>query len=53
MTSLNVPKVEIFDLMDSRDFYIIKPLRVGDFVTVIKIRNFRFGHDFEVFSAKI
>jgi hypothetical protein len=39
VTSLKVPKVEIFNLMDSRDFYTIKPLWVGDFVTVIKIRN--------------
>jgi hypothetical protein len=49
-----VPKCEIFDLMDSRDFYTIKPPWVGDFGTVIQnLKLFRFGHDFEFFSMKI
>ncbi len=40
-----MPKSEIFDLMDSRDFYTIKPLLVVDFGTVIKkSKLFRFGH---------
>jgi hypothetical protein len=33
---LKVPKSEIFDLMDSRDFYTIKPPWVCDFGTVNK-----------------
>jgi hypothetical protein len=33
---LKVPKCEIFNLMDSRDFYSIKPQRAGDFGTVMK-----------------
>ncbi len=52
--TLKVPKCEIFDLMDSRDFYSIKPLWACDFGNVIKnSKLFRFGLDFEVFSAKI
>jgi hypothetical protein len=44
-----VAKCEIFDLMDSRDLYTIKPPCVGDFGTIIKnVKLFRFGHDFEV-----
>jgi hypothetical protein len=42
---LKVPKCEIFDLMDSRDFYTIKPLWVGDFGTVIKKSKFFFFED--------
>jgi hypothetical protein len=38
-----MPKCEIFNLMDSRDFYTIKPSWVGDFGTKIKISKlFRF-----------
>jgi hypothetical protein len=45
-----VPKCEIFDLLDSSDFYTIKLQWVGDFGTVIKnSKLFRFGHDFKVF----
>ncbi len=33
---LKVPKCEIFDLIDSRDFYTIKPPRVDNFGIVIK-----------------
>ncbi len=46
-------KCEIFDLMDSRDFYTMKPPWVVDFVTVIKnSKLFRFRHDFKVFSCE-
>jgi hypothetical protein len=49
----NVPKCEIFDLLDSHDFYTTQPIWVGDFVTVIKnSKAFLFGYDFEVCSAK-
>ncbi len=45
-----MPKCEIFNLLDSRDFYTIKPPWVGDFGTVIKnSKLFRYGHDFKVF----
>jgi hypothetical protein len=37
--TLKVPKCEICDLMDSRDFYTIKPPWVGDFEAIIKIQN--------------
>ncbi len=48
-----MPKCEIFNLMDSRYFYTIKPPWVGDFRTVIKdSKLFRFRHDFEVFSCE-
>ncbi len=52
---LKVPKCEIFDLLDSRDFYTMKPPWIGDFGIVIKKKSklSRFGHDFEDFSAKI
>ncbi len=33
---IKVPKCENSDLMDSHDFYTIKPLSVGDFGTVKK-----------------
>ncbi len=36
---LKVPKCEIFDLMDSRDFSIIKPPGAGDFGTIRKNSN--------------
>jgi hypothetical protein len=53
MNILKVPKCEIFDLIDSRDFYTIKPPWVGDFGTVIKnSKLFRFRHDLEVFSRE-
>ncbi len=46
-----MPKRKIFDLMDSCDFYNIKPLWVGDFGTVVEnSKLFHFGHAFEVFS---
>jgi hypothetical protein len=46
---LKVPKCEIFDFKDSRDFCTIKPPWVGDFGTVIKnSKLFRFCHDYEV-----
>jgi hypothetical protein len=49
MHNLKVPKCEILDLMDSRDFYTKKPPWVGDFGTVMKnLKLFRFRHDFEV-----
>jgi hypothetical protein len=42
---LKVPKCEIFDLMDSRDFFTIKPPWVGDFGTVLKnSKLFHFLH---------
>jgi hypothetical protein len=45
-----VPKCEIFDLLDSNDFYTIKSPWVDDFGTVIKnSKLFRFRHDFEIF----
>jgi len=40
---LKVPKWEIFDLLESRDFYTMKPSWEG---------VFRYAHDFEVCSAK-
>ncbi len=47
-----MPKCKIFNLMDSHDFYTIKPPLVGDFGTVIKnSKLFRFRHDFEVFFS--
>ncbi len=50
MRRLKVPKCEIFNLMDSRDFYTIKSPWVCDFGTVTKnSKLFRFRHDFEVF----
>jgi hypothetical protein len=50
---LKLPKCEIFDLMDSHDFSIIKSPWVGDFETVIKnSKLFRFRHDFEFFPQK-
>ncbi len=50
---LKVPKCEIFDPKDSRDFYTVKPPWVGDFGTVIKnSKFFRFRNDFDVFSRK-
>ncbi len=46
-----VPKCEIFNLMDSRYFFTIKPPWVGVFGTVIRnLKLFRFRHDFEVYS---
>jgi len=46
---LKVPKCEIFDLMDSRDFSTIKPQWIGDSRTIIKnSKLFRFLHDFQV-----
>ncbi len=42
-----------FSLIDSRDFYTIKPPWVSDFGTVIKnSKLFRFRHDFEGFSRE-
>ena len=43
---LNVPNCEVFELLNSCDFYT---LRVDDLGTEIKNCNF---HDFEVFLAK-
>jgi hypothetical protein len=37
MSSLKVPKCEIFDCSDIHDFYTIKSLREGDFG--VKIKN--------------
>jgi len=34
--SLKVPKCEIFDRLDFRDFYTVKSLRAGDFGVKIK-----------------
>jgi hypothetical protein len=36
LDQLKVPKCDIFKLIDSRDFYTMKPLWVGDFGIVIK-----------------
>ncbi len=45
---------EIFNLLDSQDFYITKPPGKGDFGTVIKnSKVFGLGSDFEIFSGKI
>ncbi len=52
--NLKVPKCESLDMLDSHDFYTIKPLWVDDFQTVIKnLKAFRIGYDFKVCSAKI
>ncbi len=49
-----MPKCEIFNLLDSQDFYTIKPLWVGDFGTGIKnSKAFGLGSHFEILLEKI
>ncbi len=48
-----MPKCEISDLLDSHDFYTIKPLWVDDFWDGNKkSKTLCFGYDFEVCPAK-
>jgi hypothetical protein len=39
---LKVPKCEIFNLMDSRDFYTKKPLWVGEILTLGHLQELKF-----------
>ncbi len=51
--NLKMPKCEIFDLLDSRDFFYQKASigkRFWDCNKIIEI--FHFCHDFEVFTRK-
>jgi hypothetical protein len=45
-------KCEVFHLFDSRPFYTIKPIWIGDSGTEIRISIFCFGIDLQVFLRK-